>query len=69
LPILNDAGIDLMLAGHLHEYKYFPKNESIYAFPLIIGSNNSVARVVVNSEGIKVKTLDLEENIIDEMTL
>ena len=69
LPILNDAGIDLMIAGHLHEYKYFPKNESIYAFPLIIGSNNSAARVVVNSEGIKVKTLDLEGNIIDDMTL
>lgn len=69
LPILNDAGIDLMLAGHLHEYKYYPKDADIYAFPLIIGSNKSAARVVVNGEGIKVKTIDTDGNVIDEMKL
>lgn len=67
LPILNKAGINLMLAGHLHEYKFYPKDADIYAFPLIIGSNNSAARIMVNGEGIKVKTIDTEGNIIDEL--
>jgi predicted phosphodiesterase len=69
LPILNEASIDLMLAGHLHELKYFTKDADIYAFPLIIGSNNSAARVVVNGDGIKVKTIDVDGNVIDEMNL
>ncbi len=68
LSILNDAEIDLMLAGHLHEYKYFPKNEDIYAFPLIIGSNNTATRVDVNRDELKVIVVDTEGETIDEMT-
>ena len=67
LPILNNAGIDLMLAGHTHEYKYFPKNEDIYSFPLIIGSNNSATKVVVNADGINVSAIDVEGATLDEM--
>lgn len=69
LPILNDARIDLMLAGHLHEYKYFPKNQDIYAFPLIIGSNNTATKVEVTKRGASIKVIDVEGEIVDEIEL
>lgn len=69
LPILNDAGIDLMLAGHLHDYKYFPKNQDIYAFPLIIGSNNTATKVEVSKKGASIKVIDVDGDIVDEMEL
>ena len=67
LPILNNAGIDLMLAGHQHAYKYFPKDEDIYAFPLIIGSNNTATKVEVSTKGVSIKVLDVAGEIVDEM--
>ncbi len=69
LPILNNAGIDLMLAGHLHKYKYFPENEDIYAFPLIIGSNNTATKVEITKEGASIKVFDMDGKTIDEMKL
>ena len=69
LPILNDANIDLMLAGHMHRYEHFPKNQDIYAFPLIIGSNNTATKVEVNKKGASIKVFNVDGEIIDEVEL
>ena len=41
LPVLNTAGIDLMLSGHTHKY-YFRESEPDKAnFPILVNDNNS----------------------------
>ncbi len=43
LPILNEAGIDLMLCGHLHKHFFNEAGTDGAAFPILINSNNDIA--------------------------
>ena len=38
LPILNDADIDVMLAGHTHRYSFHPANDKV-RFPVLVNDN------------------------------
>jgi predicted phosphodiesterase len=58
MPVLNDAGIDLMLCGHLHRYLFFEKGEAGNRFPILINSNQTRVDAVVNSQGIQVSVID-----------
>jgi len=58
IPILNDAGIDLMLCGHLHKYIYNEKNTNDCKFPVIINSNVDALKVKVNESAISVEVQD-----------
>lgn len=58
IPILNDAGIDLMLCGHLHKYIYSEKNTNDCKFPVIINSNVDALKVKVNESVISVEVQD-----------
>lgn len=55
LPLLNKAGIDLMLCGHMHCYSYFPKGNEGAGFPVLQNSNDEAVRIRVDD-----KTLDMQ---------
>lgn len=42
IPILDRAGIDLMLSGHIHRHKFVDTDESGFSFPLLINSNRDI---------------------------
>ncbi len=54
IPILNEAGIDLMLSGHIHRHKFIPQKESGFAFPLLINSNREILDVDVKDDSIAI---------------
>lgn len=58
LPILNEAGIDLMLCGHRHSYHYHPKGTDGAAFPVLVNSNNEAVRVKAGADGIDLEVTD-----------
>ncbi|MDR3251167.1 MAG: metallophosphoesterase [Tannerella sp.] len=60
LPLLNEAGIDLMLSGHTHQHAYIPKGEDICNFPLLINSNKHIVDIQINGRkiSINIKTVD-----------
>lgn len=60
VPILNKAGIDLMLCGHLHKYVYHPASGDANVFPVIVNGNKTVANVYVKEKSLSVEILDLE---------
>lgn len=70
VPILNKAGIDLMLCGHLHQHIYAEPGTEGCNFPLLINSNkqvldvsadNKTLNIVVKDEaGIPVKTFTFQ---------
>lgn len=47
LPILNEAGIDLMINGDFHEFLFFPTGSCHNNFPIVVNDNNSRVEVKV----------------------
>lgn len=41
LPLLNDAGIDLMICGHEHRYSFHEAGEGDARFPILVNDNKS----------------------------
>ncbi|MDP4205529.1 MAG: FN3 domain-containing metallophosphoesterase family protein [Bacteroidota bacterium] len=65
LPILNKAGITLMLCGHEHTFNYFKTNKEVNNFPIIIGSDKSCTRVDVSKDALTTKVIDYDgKNIL-----
>lgn len=59
IPVLNEANVDLMLCGHLHEFAYTEPNARL-KFPILTNSN--VAIVSVKAEGNKLDVKVIEED-------
>lgn len=64
LPVLNEAGIDLMLCGHTHNYAFHPANSEGNKFPIIINDNETAASVSISDTGITVSIKDRSGKII-----
>lgn len=58
MPILNNADIDLMLAGHLHRHIYIKPGEDNNNFPILINSNVWRTDMSINKKGIDIKLVD-----------
>lgn len=63
VPILNEAGIDLMLCGHLHRHKYLEPGSDGANFPVLINSNTEALKINVdrNNLNVAVKSRDGKE--------
>ena len=55
VPVLNEAGIDLMLCGHDHSYSFHPAGEQDARFPIVVNDNRSYARCDVTDSLIRVR--------------
>ena len=55
VPVLNEAGVNLMLSGHIHQHRMIEAGYSGNNFPILCSSNNE--RFVVSSDG---KTITVE---------
>lgn len=64
LPILNDAGIDLMLCGHLHRYSYCPAGTDGAEFPVIINSNKEGMDVSLEKDKLNVSIFDTNGKVV-----
>ncbi len=54
LPVLNQAGISLMLCGHTHSYQLIEPNNEV-KFPILINSVNTVLEINANQQKITVE--------------
>jgi len=63
VPVLNKAGIDLMLSGHTHSHSFIPKGKEGNGFPILINDNFSRTEATINSSGIVVRIADLSGTI------
>ena len=68
IPILNEAGVDIMLSGHMHEHINCPAGEAA-AFPILVNSNDAVALVEANSTTLEIKVVDMNGKVRDTLTL
>lgn len=58
MPLLQGAGVDLMLCGHLHKAFYTPAGEETYDFPVLINSNRESVRVNIKGGKIEAEIKD-----------
>lgn len=58
LPLLNKAGIDLMLCAHLHEYVYSPAGTVGANFPILINSNREILNIDASDKQMNVTVKD-----------
>lgn len=68
VPILNKAGTQIMLSGHLHKHIIQNATNAIH-FPIIVNSNNNVLRVDLNNEKGVFKVLDQQGKVVDQVLI
>lgn len=69
MPILNSAGIDLMLSGHLHTHHYLGKGTAGNNFPILINSNKTRLDAVVDKNGIDLKIVNADGKILHNYSI
>ena len=60
LPLLNKAGIDLMISAHQHRFGLYTPQKGVIEFPLVINDNNSAMFVRSSDDGVSVKITNKE---------
>lgn len=70
LPVLNQAGIDIMLCGHTHRYQYIEPDGTTLKFPILINAYNSVLNVNVDPKSMTIerkstKGISLNKKVIN----
>lgn len=68
VPILNEAGIDAMLCGHLHRYIHC-KPDARVKFPVIINSKDMVIDGQTQGDRLQLKVLDTKGALVDKLVL
>lgn len=59
VPILNKAGVQIMLSGHLHRH-VIRQADSEIQFPVVVNSNNNVLVANFNEQSGVIRIIDLE---------
>ncbi len=67
-PVLNNAGIDLMICGHTHKYAFIDKKAEGNNFPIIVMNNNCRMDLTIDKTGIKAKTTDINKKVLSELS-
>lgn len=68
IPILEKAGVDLMLCGHTHKYMRKDAGEKA-SFPIVVNSNADVLQCTVNASGISVRIVGPDGRLVDSMDI
>ena len=68
IPILNKAGVDVMLSGHLHKFQRTAPGE-VAAFPIVINSNDDVLQCKVTPDELQIRIVSREGKLLDTITI
>lgn len=66
VPILNEAGVDVMLCGHLHQYFNNKPTEKV-RFPVIDNSSNTVLKGVVQEDKLYLEIKNMNGDVVDNI--
>lgn len=68
VPILNDAQVDVMLSGHLHQYFNNKPNDKVH-FPVIDNSSNTVLKGVIDGNQLNMEVKNMNGEVIDKISI
>ncbi|MBE6211485.1 MAG: metallophosphoesterase family protein [Rikenellaceae bacterium] len=64
VPILNEAGLDLWLAGHIHKYRLTEAGENGCNFPVLCNPNVCRLDAEVTANGVDIKIFDVNSKLL-----
>ena len=68
-PVLEEAGIDLMISGHTHRNAWIDSDKSGFGYPIMISSNNHFIEAEVDAEEISLLLKDINGNVEGQYTI
>lgn len=73
VPLLNGQGVDLMLCGHYHKYRWIDDGSRGTDYPILVNSNTDRAEITADAAGIDIRIVDaaggtLHRHRIDKRT-
>jgi len=68
IPLLNSAGIDVMLCGHLHRYIHRKAGDGVN-FPVIANANRSVIKAFADQQHLLIDIVDSDGKTIDTLKI
>jgi predicted phosphodiesterase len=68
VPILNEAGVDVMLSGHLHRHVHHQPDSRI-KFPILVNTHKTVVMGATKGNQLELIMKDLDGKVVDRMIL
>jgi len=69
VPILNKAGIDLLLCGHTHRFSRRDPEKTVNSFPILITGVDTVTKIKVKGRKLHVTVTNLNGTIVDSFDI
>ncbi len=64
-PVLQEAGIDLMISGHTHKNAWIEPDQSGFGYPVMISSNLNFIEARADKEKIELKLKDVKGKVVN----
>lgn len=68
VPILNDAGIQVMISGHEHRHRIIQPDATV-KFPVLVNSNNNIIKAKISDKEARFSVFDPEGKKVDEIAV
>lgn len=69
VPLLNAAGAQIMISGHLHRHMKVPATTDNHKFPVLVNSNNNMLRAKADAKRLLIEVVDQQGKVTDSMEL
>lgn len=69
VPLLNDAGAQVMLSGHLHRHIVQEPQANGHKFPVLVNSNNNLLKVDADEQRLQILVLDQAGKTVETMVI
>jgi len=69
VPLLNAAGAQVMLSGHLHRHIKREAQPGAHSFPVLVNSNNNMLKATADGQQLRIEVLDPSGKTVDSITL
>ncbi|HMR19722.1 MAG TPA: metallophosphoesterase family protein [Sphingobacterium sp.] len=69
VPLLNEAGAQIMLSGHLHRHVNAPANPNTHAFPVLVNPNTGILKAKADDTQLLIEIFDTEGKKIDSINI
>jgi len=69
VPLLNEAGVDIALCGHLHEFSRRAPSSKQNGFPILVGPKGGTIRAEANPENMILTVSDETGQVLDRVTV
>lgn len=68
VPLLEEAGIDVMLCGHLHRH-IFKKTGDGQNFPIIVNSNDAIIKASTENSTLNINIFNVEGKLVESLEI